>query len=430
AGAWQRAGAAPAVPDAWWTLYGDPVLDGLEQRLLTGNQTLRVSLAQVASARAAYDASLKAFFPTLGANAAYTRSGNPVATSALAPSGRATASAASLALSSSWETDLWGKLQLARGGARATLQASADQLASARLSAQALLVQSYFSLRTSQAQIALYRRSVEAYQKALELTQARHAGGVAAGTDVLAARTQLATARAQLEALIAQHGQTGHAIAVLLGEPPAALRIPDSPRLPAVPEVPPMLPAQLLERRPDIAAAQRQVAAAYAQIGIADAAFFPDLTLSASAGFRAGGLAGLLTAPNRFWSLGPALTQAIFDGGARKLASAQARAAADVATANYRQVVLTSLQEVEDNLLLARQLALQAGHEQEALDAARQNLALTLEQYRAGVVDYLNVISAQTAALAAENTLLQVRNSQLAAVNTLLKNIAGRWEPA
>lgn len=417
------------MPDAWWTLYGDPVLDDLQQRLLTGNQTLKVSLAQVASARAAYDASTGAFFPTLGANAAYTRSGNPTAATALAPAGRSTSSAASLALSSSWETDLWGKLQMARSGAQATLQASADQLAAARLSAQALLAQSYFSLRTSEAQIALYRRTVEAYRKALELAQARHAGGVAASTDVLAAQTQLASASAQLEALIAQHAQTEHAIAVLLGVQPAALRLAPAASPPRIPEVPAMLPARLLERRPDIAAAQRQVAAAYAQIGIADAAFFPDLTLSASAGFRGSGLAGLLTAPNRFWSLGPALTQAIFDGGARKLASAQARAAADVATANYRQVVLTGLQEVEDNLVLARQLALQAAHEQQALDSSRKNLEITLEQYRAGVVDYLSVITAQAAALSAENTLLAVRNSQLAAVNVLLKNIAGRWDP-
>ena len=190
-----------------------------------------------------------------------------------------------------------------------------------------------------------------------------------------------------------------------------------------------MLPTSLLQRRPDIAAAQQRVAAAYAQIGVADAAFFPDLTLSASAGFRGASLASLFSAPHLLWSLGPTLTQAIFDGGQRRLASAQATAAADQATSAYRQTVLTALQEVEDNLVLAQQLQQQAQWQSEALQAAQRNLDITLEQYRAGTVSYLNVVVAQTSALSSENTLLSVRNRQLAAVNQLLKNIAGRWQP-
>jgi len=199
--------------------------------------------------------------------------------------------------------------------------------------------------------------------------------------------------------------------------------------LPAAPAVPPMLPAALLERRPDIAAARRRVAAAYAQIGVADAAFFPDLTLSASAGYRGSNLARLVSAPNLLWSFGTSLAETVFDGGQRKLASAQARASADQATAAYRQSVLTALQEVEDNLVLADQLQQETQLQGEALQAAQRNLEITLAQYRAGTVSYLNVVAAQTAALGSESSLLAVRNRQLAAVSQLLKNIAGRWEP-
>jgi NodT family efflux transporter outer membrane factor (OMF) lipoprotein len=194
--------------------------------------------------------------------------------------------------------------------------------------------------------------------------------------------------------------------------------------------VPQLLPATLLERRPDIAAAQRRVAAAYAQIGVADAAYFPDLTLSANAGYRSSSLARLVSAPNLLWSLGASLSEAIFDGGQRKLASAQARATADQATSTYRQTVLTALQEVEDNLVLADELQQEAQLQAEALQAAQLNLEITLDQYRAGTVSYLNVVTAQTAALTSESSLLAVRNRQLAAVNQLLKNIAGRWDGA
>jgi NodT family efflux transporter outer membrane factor (OMF) lipoprotein len=215
---------------------------------------------------------------------------------------------------------------------------------------------------------------------------------------------------------------------VLLGVAPSIFGIAPGAAPPAVPAVPPMLPATLLERRPDIAAAQRRVAAAYAQIGVADAAFFPDLTLSASAGFRHTSLASLVSAPHLLWSLGPSLTQALFDGGQRQQASAQARASAEQATASYRQTVLTALQEVEDNLVLADQLQQEAQLQGEALQAAQRNLEITLDQYRAGTVSYLGVVAAQSAALASESSLLAVRNRQLAAINQLLKNIAGRWD--
>jgi NodT family efflux transporter outer membrane factor (OMF) lipoprotein len=424
AGLWQRATSATPVPDAWWQLFNDPVLNDLQARLVIGNENLKASVAQVASARAALEASRSALFPTLSANLSATR-GNSSSSTVTSVRNSVTLSA-----DASWELDLWGRLSQATTGAQASLQASVDDLAAARLSAQATLAQTYFSLRSAEAQQALLERSVEAYQRSLELTQIRYRSGVAAQSDVLQAQTQLKSAQASLVETNASRAQLEHAIAVLLGQPPSALSLDRSAALPAPPAVPVLLPATLLERRPDIAAAQRRVAAAYAQIGVADAAFFPSLTLSASAGYRNSSLSNLVSAPNLFWSLGPSIAQAIFDGGQRKLASAQARASADQATATYRQAVLTAMQEVEDNLVLADQLQQEAALQQEALDAAQRNLQITLEQYRAGTVSYLNVVTAQTAAFTTERSLLDVRNRQLAAVNQLLKNIAGRWERA
>jgi NodT family efflux transporter outer membrane factor (OMF) lipoprotein len=430
AGDWQRAPAGTPVPDAWWTLFNDPVLDALQQRLVIGNENLKASVAQVASARAAYDASRSAMAPTLSAGLAATRSATG-GTSAAATTITGTSNpsnSVSLTASAAWEIDLWGRLSQASSGAQATLQASEADLAAARLSAQALLAQTYFSLRAADAQQALLERSVQGYRRALDLTQVRYDGGVAARTDVLQAQTQLDSARAQVADVAAQRAQLEHAIAVLLGQAPSTFTLAAQAALPDAPAVPPLLPSTLLERRPDIAAAQRRVAAAYAQIGVADAAFFPSLTLSASAGYRGTSLARLVSAPNLLWSIGPQLAEAIFDGGQRRLASAQARAAADQATSNYRQAVLTALQDVEDNLVLADQLQREAELQQQALQSAQRNAEITLDQYRAGTVSYLNVVVAQTAALNSESSLLTVRNRQLAAVNQLLKNIAGRWE--
>ena len=427
AGPWQRAtGAAAPVPDDWWTLFKDPVLDDLQRRLVIGNENLKAAVAQIASARATLEASRSALWPTLSAGLSATRSASPDGSTG--GGGRNPANSVSLSANAAWELDLWGRLAQAGTGAQAALQASEADLAAARLSAQALLAQPYFSLRAAEGQQALLDRSVLAYQRSLELTQARYQGGVAARSDVLQAQTQLKSAQAQSAESAAQRAQLEHAIAVLLGTPPSALTLARTGQLPAAPAVPELLPATLLERRPDIAAAQQRVAAAYAQIGVADAAFFPTLSLSASAGFRSSSLANLVSAPNLFWSIGPSLAEAIFDGGQRKQASAQARASAEQATSGYRQAVLTALQEVEDNLVLADQLQHEARLQQEALESAQANLEITLAQYRAGTVSYLNVTLAQNTVLGSEGSLISVRNRQLAALNQLLKNIAGRWD--
>ncbi|MBC7699249.1 efflux transporter outer membrane subunit [Aquabacterium sp.] len=426
---WQRApsSAVGKVPDEWWTLFNDPMLNELQSQLVIGNENLKSAVAQVASARAELGASRAAQLPTLSAGLSGSRSDSGSQSSS-ASNQRGPQNSVSLSATAAWELDLWGRLSQATSGSEARYQASVADLASARLSAQATLAQTYLSMRAAEAQQALIERSIAGYQRSLDLTQARYQSGVAAQTDVLQAQTQLKTAQVQGLEAATQRAQLEHALAVLLGKAPSAFSIAVNAALPQAPEVPTVLPATLLERRPDIAAAQQRVNAAYAQIGVADAAFFPALTLSATAGYRNTSLSNLLSAPNLFWSIGPALAQTLLDGGARRSASDQARANADLATSSYRQTVLTAFQEVEDNLVLASQLRAEAQMQQEALQYAQRNLDITNEQYRVGTVSYLNVVTAQTSALSSERTLLDVRNRQLAAVNQLLKNIAGRWQ--
>ncbi|WP_280151580.1 efflux transporter outer membrane subunit [Piscinibacter sp. XHJ-5] len=422
---WKHAvgAAAEPVPPDWWRLFDDPVLDGLQRQLAIGNENLKAAVAQVAGARAALQASQAALLPTLSVNGAASRSGGPQA----AAGTRGTT--ASLGLDASWEVDLWGRLSQGVTAAGASYQASRDDLAAARLSAQATLVQSYLALRAAEAQQALLERTAAADRRSLELTQARHAAGVADGSDVLQAQTQLLGVQAQIEDAGLQRAQLEHAIAVLIGQAPSAFTLARSASLPLLPTVPEFLPSTLLEQRPDIAAAERRVAAAYAQIGVADAAFFPSVTLSASAGFRGTALAGLLSAPHSLWSLGPALAAAILDGGARRQASEQARAAAEQAGSSYRQTVLTALQEVEDNLAALERIGAELTLQQAALQAAQRNQQIVQDQYQAGTVSYLNVASAQTATLTAEASVLSLRNRRLAAANVLLKNIGGKGPP-
>jgi len=425
--AYALADSQASTPDAWWTLFRDPVLDDLEQRLLIGNENLKGSVAQVAVARALLRVSQGANEPTLGLNLSASR-----ANAATQPSAQIPLNTVSLGASSSWEIDVWGRLSAATENAQASYDASQADLAAARLSAQATLAQTYFSLRTAEAQGALQERSVQAYERALELTQARYAGGLAGLSDVLQAQTQLGNARTQLSDTAAQRAQLEHALAVLVGDAPARFAVASTSALPDAVSVPASLPSTLLQRRPDLRAAQRRVVAAYAQIGVADAAQLPALSLTASAGFSQNSFANLLNTPNVFWSLGSSLAQTIFDGNALAQASVQARANADLAMANYRQQVLTALQEVEDNLALTSRLAEELQSQSAAVQAAQRNLDITLEQYRSGTVSYLNVVTAQTTAWTSESTLLTLRNRQLSAVNVLLKNLAGRWdaEPA
>lgn len=418
-GLWQAANPqAATVPDDWWLLFNDPVLNSLQTQA-GQNQNLQASAAQIRVAQAALGSSRAALSPTLGAGLAVTRSASPT-----------TPAANSVALtgSASWELDLWGRLSGAVTGDQARVQASQDDLAAARLSLQATVAQTYFSLRAAEAQSALLERSVQAYQRSMELTQNRYRGGVASANDVAQAQTQLKTTSAQRIESDSSRAQLEHALAVLLGRAPSEFSLPRTAVLPATPDIPDQVPARLLERRPDIAAAERRVAAAYAQVGVAQAAFFPALTLSAGAGYKGSSLANLVSAPNLLWSVGPALALAAFDGGLRQSTVDSTRASTDAATASYRQTVLTALQEVEDNLVVAGSLQQEAALQTEALVAANRSLEIVKNQYQSGTVSYLNVVVAQATALSSERSLLDVQNRRLAATNQLLKNIAGRWD--
>ena len=419
---WQRLAADAAVPEAWWTLFHDPVLDGLQAELVVGNQNLAASLAQVQSARAALQASNSVIFPTLSLGAGTTRS----ATAENSNGQRTVSNSRSLTANAAWEVDMWGRLAEGVKVAGASYQASQADLAALRLSAQATLTQNYLALRTAEAQQALLLRTEAANQKVLDLTQARFASGVAAQSDVLQARTQLRSVQAQLADSRATRAQLAHAIAVQLGKLPGQFDVSAGAALPELPPVPALVPSTLLAQRPDIAAARARQVAAYAQIGIADAAFFPTVDLSASAGYRGASWSNLVSAPNLVWSIGAAVAQPLFDGGQRRLASAQARAAADVATANYRQAVLTAFQEVEDNLVEFAESGAALALQRDALEAAQRNLDIVLAQYRAGTVSYLNVGAAQTSLLSSESSLLSARNRQLVAASLLLKNLGGR----
>lgn len=410
---------AASVPDDWWTLFNDTALNDLQKQVLVGNENLKASAAQVELARAALGTARAPASPNLGVSAGSTNS--------VLPGGISATPSNSLAANASWELDLWGRVSGNVNSAQARLQASSADLAAARWSLQALLTQTYFSLRSAEAQGLLLERSVAAYQRSLELTQNRYAGGIASAADVAQATTQLRSTQAQLIESQSSRAQLEHAIATLLGKSVAGFSLPRTATLPAAPPVPVQLPSELMQRRPDIAAASARVAAANAQIGVAQSAFFPAITLSASAGFKGTDLLELIGAPNLFWSLGPVLALAVFDGGARKAAEESARASTDQATASYRQTVLTALQEVEDNLVVAASLDEQSTLQTDALAGAQRNLDITNNQYKAGTVSYLNVVSAQATALSAERTLLDVRNRRLAAIAVLLKNLGGRW---
>jgi NodT family efflux transporter outer membrane factor (OMF) lipoprotein len=419
--------AAAEVPDAWWTVFNDPVLNDLQAQLLRDNLSLQSAAAAVATAQAALGSSQVALRPTVNVTGGVSRA----AGSSSGSNGTTYTAQGSLA---SWEIDLWNRVGAGVDAAGARVQASRDTLAATRLSAQATLTQTYFSLRQSQGLQVLLGRSVQAYAQSLTLVQHRHGAGMATAADVAQAQTQVYTATAQLAEAQLQAAQLQHALAGLLGRAPAAFDLPAWPQshtqadaLPEPPALPVQLPATLLERRPDIAAAERQVAAANAQLGVAKAAFFPALTLSVSGGVRHNGLADLFQAGNRFWSLGPTLALAAFDGGARTAAQDAATATRDQAVVTYRQTVLTALQEVEDNLAAAAYLDQEVQAQQQALAAARRSLAVVQAQYQAGTVSYLNVVTAQTTALSAETSLLATRNRRLSATTTLLKNLAGRW---
>ncbi len=412
----------------WWQIFGDPQLDALIEKVDVSNQSLAASEAQFRQAQAAINIARAPFFPSLDANASITRSRSPVGVTGGVTAGRIITQR-SASVSSNWEIDLWGRIRRGIEAAEASAAASAGDLASARLSLQAQLAGDYFQLRLLDVQKQLLDDTVAAFRKSLDLTNNRYNVGVAAKADVVQADAQLKSTLVQAVDLGVQRAQLEHAIAILTGAAPAEFTLAPQPTYDAaLPAVPPGLPSELLERRPDVAAAERRMAAANAQIGVAQAAFFPQFTLGASYGFRSADAASWLTAPSHFWSLGPALAMNLLDAGLRRAQKEQAMAAYDATVANYRSTALTALQEVEDNLAALRILEEEAKLQQDAVDAARQSVALTVNQYKAGTVSYLNVVTVQANQLVEERAAVAILNRRLAATVGLVRALGGGWQ--
>jgi NodT family efflux transporter outer membrane factor (OMF) lipoprotein len=419
------ADALPRGP--WWEAYNDPVLSDLETQVVAANQTLRQAEANYRNARAAITGARAGLFPTLNGSVGVTRAGSSAGGARTGGSaGAATATTATL--NAQWELDLWGRVRRLVEAAEDTAQASAADVHNTQLSLQAELASDYFLLRVADAARRVLAETVAAYERSFTLTQNRYNAGVAARVDVVQAETQLLGARASLVDIEATRAQLEHAIADLTGRVPADFSIAVVDTVPGVPDVPVTVPSALLERRPDVAAAERQVAAANAQVGAATAAIFPTLALSASGGFVGSGLANWLSLPNRVWSLGAAFAGPIFDAGLRASQRDQAIAQYDATVASYRQTVLDAFRDVEDNLALLRVLDEETRVQNEALRAARESVSLTLNQYRAGLVAYLNVVTVQATALAAERTALELSGRRLVAAVNLVKALGGGAE--
>jgi NodT family efflux transporter outer membrane factor (OMF) lipoprotein len=419
------------IRGAWWKIFNDPQLNELEEQVNISNQNVAAAEAQFRQARALVQVARSGYFPTVTVGASLTRSRrSPNVGGTTGRTGTSsTATSDYLLLGDvSWEPDLWGRVRRTVEGSKASVQASAADLESTRLLVQAELAQDYFELRTLDAQKQLLDETVIAFQKSLKLTKNRYAAGVASKGDVLLADTQLKVTQAQAIDIGIQRAQFEHAIALLVGKPASLFFIPVAPLTLVPPSIPVGIPSELLERRPDIAGSERRVAAANAQIGVAVAAYYPTVTLSASGGFEGSSLSKWLTWPSRFWSIGPGISQTVFDGGLRRAQTAAARAAYDGTVASYRQTVLTGFQEVEDNLAALRILEEEAKAQDEAVKAAQQSVTVTINQYKEGTVSYLNVIVAQAAALSNERTAVDILGRRMSAATLLIKALGGGWD--
>lgn len=422
-GPWQ-----PAVPGQidgnhhWWEVYGDSQLNELITQANDANQNIKQAEAQYRQAEATARVARAGFWPTAGISAGAGRAQTNT-------NGLNLGDSYSVGVNASWEPDLWGQIRRTAEAGDANSQASAASLAAARLSIQATLAQDYLQLRVTDLQKDLYVSTVAAYTRSLQLTQHQYQAGVALRADVALAETQLLSAQAQLIDLDATRNQLEHAIAILLGKAPSAFALPArSGALQAqLPYIPTGLPSDLLQRRPDIANAERLAAAANANIGVARSAYFPALTLSAGGGYSSASFANLFNTPGRIWSLGAALAQTLFDGGLRSARSDQAVAAFDASVAQYKQTVLGGFQEVEDNLSTLRVLDQESQVQERAVSAAQLSERLALSQYQAGTATYLNVVTAQAAALSNQRTAVQLLGRQLVASVALIKATGGGW---
>ena len=433
-GTWKPTEPSEQLPRGkWWEVYGDPVLNSLQDRIEVSSNTLYIAEAQYRQAAAAASIAESALFPTVNAEASANRTktsnnrSGPLASANSPTNSPGIFNTFAAGLAASWELDLWGRVRRSAEAGRTAAEASAADLESVRLSLHATLAQTYFSLRVADTEQRLYERIIADYQRSLKMTQNRYAQGVDTRADVAAAETQLKSTQAQAIDLSLTRAQLEHALAILVGKAPAAFSL-DPANFTLVPPPPPaLLPSQQLERRPDIAAAERRLASASAGIGVAKAGYFPLVTLSGSAGFQGSQWQHLFSVPNEVWSFGADALMPLFDGGKVRAEVAQARAVYDANLGTYRQAVLSAFQEVEDNLAAAVLLSRESTVQQEAVAAARQSTTITLNQYKAGTVSYLNVVTAQSAQLNAERTAADLLGRQLNATVVLFKAAGGDW---
>ncbi|WP_229416872.1 efflux transporter outer membrane subunit [Massilia eburnea] len=417
---WQPAAPADLLEKGpWWELFGDATLNELARQVEVNNQNVAAAAARYAQARALVAEQRASLFPQVTLDASADRSGGG--------GQQRTGNQYRVNIGGSWEPDVWGRLRAGVSGAQASAQASAADLAAARLSAQGELAANYIGLRLADAQLALLTETVEGYQRVLQITQNRVNAGVAPTSDLLQAQTQLANASADRLTTQRQRAQFEHAIAVLLGKAPADFALAPAPWTLQVPAIPVGLPSTLLERRPDIAAAERRVAAANAQIGIARSAYFPSLSLSGSYGVAGSAAGGLFSASNTLWSLGLSAAQTLFNAGATGARVDQASAARDVAVANYRQSVLDALADVENQLAAGNVLAQQQSLRETSANSATQVEQQMLNRYRAGQVGYTDVVTAQVTALNARRALLQTQADRQSSAVALVQALGGGW---
>jgi NodT family efflux transporter outer membrane factor (OMF) lipoprotein len=424
---WKQAQPRDAVlKGKWWESFNDPALNQLEERVAISNQNIAAALENFMAARAVVKQARSAYYPTLGVAPSVAKARQPNLNS----SSSTTYTTYDLPAEASWEPDLWGSVRNTVRAAAYTAQASAATLENMRLSAQAELAVDYFSLRGQDQMIRVFDDTVRAYEESVSLTKTLYETGIDSQLDEAQAEALLETVKAQAEALAIQRAQYEHAIALLLGQPASAFSLPAATNVTVLPPVPVGLPSALLERRPDIAAAERAVAVANAQIGVARAAYYPTLSLTGSAGYESTSLSSLISPPSFFWSVGSSLSETILDFGRRKGANEQALANYRSTVAGYRQTVLTAFQQVEDNLAALRILSVETAQQDRAVQASQKSLDLSTDRYRLGVASYLNVITAQETLLGNQQTAVNIRTQQYTSSVQLILALGGGWSSA